>query len=334
MHTPTAPYTSHGKGFSGKSALFGTFGMICVTSLAHAALVTQTNLNPNTSTFWNNASVWNNTTVEAGNDYQSVAGATDLGTSFTLDGVAWNYGSNVRDTSGSTPVSSQFAGDRLIMEANTRLLLKGKAGITSTANVVLRNDSHIFHAPDSGGTNRTATLAGSITVNNGALVAMGVRGNGGDTLTVTSTISGGVGSTMVLVLGSGTAGNVNHMRINGDYSAYAGTFYLGTPTTGSLGVTGEGSTFSFAAGSAPFATLQLEPNANYKFDLNSSISFGSVAIGADPALPAGSYDWDELDSLGYGASFLNNGGTLTVIPEASSSLLGLLASSLLLRRRR
>lgn len=307
-----------------------TAGLVCALPMSHAALVTQTLFNPNTSTFWNNATVWGGTTVESGNDYQAQAGTTNIDNSFTLNSVVWNYHANVRDTSGSAPVSSEFAGDSLIMTANTRLLLKGKNGVTSTADIVLRDDSHIFLAADSGGTNRTATLAGTIAVDNGALVAIGVRSNGGDTLTISSTISGGVGATMVMVLGNG---NINHMYITGDYSAYAGTFYLGTPTTGAMSATGAGSTFRFASGTAPLATLQLETNANYKYDLSTNASFGAVKIGGITLAP-GTYDFDDLTDAGVSASFTNGAGTLTVIPETSSAVLGALASAVLLRRRR
>lgn len=312
-----------------------SLAMFCSPTAAHSAVVLQSNFNPagsgGTAAYWNTPSMWSDGLAPAtGNTYESRTQVANIGNSYTLNGTVWNYRGQIRDTNGPTPVTSTFGGDSLTLTADTRLLLKGRLGITSTANIVMANDSHIFLAPDTAAGSRTSTLAGTLHVA-GTLTGIGVRSNGGETFNITSTITGASGTTLQMVL---SGGQVNHMAINGTYSAYAGTFYLGTPTTGDSPTTAAGSTFSFAAGSAPSATLQLETHANYKFNLNSDVTFGNIIVGAGPALALGTYDWEDLNTLGYGSSFLDNGGTLTVIPEPSAATFALLASGALLFRRR
>ncbi len=295
------------------------------TSL-HAALFVQTLQNPSNSQLWNDPVVWGGNAVTAGNSYQTALTGTSPdpgGTSFVVNGTTWNVRNNLRDTAGGAPADTTFAGDELILDADTRLLMKGRFGTTSTATIVMQDDSHIILAPDGNG---IANLAGSITVADSALTAIGIQPNGGNTLNVTSTIAGGIGSTLQLVL---HGGSVNHLNIDGDYSAFAGTFYLGTSTS----PTGAGSSFSFAAGSAPAATFQLAPHANFTFDLDTDLTFGAVILGSETLAP-GTYDHDALAGLGFGSSFTANGGSITVIPEPAAAFLGGLGLLCLLGRRR
>ena len=315
------------------SKVFGlSAGLLGSLSTVQAALIQQTAYNPSTST-WNVAAVWGNNAVTAENEYQTVAGnASDIGTSFTVNGYAWNYRGQVRDypSANNTQSNSPFAGGSLILSGDTRLLMKGRAGYTSAANIVMRDDSHIILAPDSNGGNpASATLAGTIAVDDGATTAIGLLSNTGSlTFNISSTISGGSGSTLQLAL---MGNNVNRIFVSGDYSGFTGTFYLGISSTGSTA--GLGSTFSFASGSALLATLQLIPHANIGFDLDGDVTFGSVVVGED-TLEAGTYDYAALSALGFGSSFVDNGGSLTVIPEPSSVTLAFLASMAFLRRRR
>ena len=305
-------------------------GIFAPLSLLQGATISQTNLNPNDSNLWNNSAVWGGNAVGSGNDYETVVGGTALGTSFAANGTTWQYYNNIRDTSGASPANTTFAGDSLILVSGSRLLMKGR-NTTSEANIVMRDGSHIILANNGAG---SGNLAGQIAVDDGALVAIGLQphsGGSGNTLNVSSTFTGGVGSTVQLVL---HGGSTNHLNITGDISGFNGTFLV---STSSLVSTGAGSTFSFVTGSAPLATLHLLPSANILFNLNQDLAFGSVIIGGDTPLVAGTYTFEDLDSLGYGSAFLSNGGSLTVIPEPSAALLGglgVLAAAGIRRRRR
>lgn len=306
--------------------------LLSLVPLADAALILQTAYNPTAST-WTAPALWDGTPMSAANQYQTVAGnPSDIGTSFTLNGKAWNYRGQVRDypSASATTGNSLFTGGSLILAGDTRLLMKGRAGGTSTADISMLDDSHIQLAPDgNGGAAASSTLAGTLSIANNGVTGIGLTSNGGNhTFTISSTISGGVGSTLQLALGGN---HVNRIAITGDYSDFAGTIYLGTVATGTGAL---GSTFAFAADSAPLATLHVTSNANFKFDLNTNVAFGNVILGTNTVLPVGTYTYSDLNTLGLAGSFVNNGGTLTVIPEPSAVGLAVLASAAFLRRRR
>ncbi len=296
-------------------------------SALQGALIVQTQQDPSNSQLWNNSVVWGGNAVTAGNTYQTALTGTSPnpgGTSFTVNGTVWNIRNNIRDTAGGAPASTTFAGDQLVLSADTRLLMKGRFDVTSTANILMEDDSHIILAPDGNG---VANLAGNLTVADSALTAIGVQPNGGNTLNVTSTIAGGAGSTLQLVL---HGGSTNQLNVEGDYSGFAGTFYLATSTS----PTGAGSSFSFGPGTAPLATFHLTTNPNFTFDLDSDIAFGSVILGESTVLAPGTYDYDALSGLGFGSAFISNGGSITVVPEPSIAALGGAGMLCLLRSRR
>jgi hypothetical protein len=281
---------------------------------AQAATIDQTTTNPPAGTDWNQPSVWGDNAVVPTDDYNMVPGATQIGQSFTAQGVAWRYFGQVRDST----TTSIFGGGKLLINDATRLLLKAIDPVEaiSTADIIL-NGGHIISAPNSGG---TVTLAGTIDLQ-APLGAIGSNAFGGSSLifNIDSTITGS--GTLQLV--ETQASSITQINVRGNISNFAGEFYLAC----SEGIApGAGSSFSFASGIAPLATLNLAVNAvnstNFLFDLNSDISFGSVIVG-ETFLDPGTYTYADLDLIAPG-KFLPNGGSITVIPVPEPSTVALL----------
>lgn len=258
--------------------------------------------NPPAGTDWNQSAVWGDNLVVPTDDYNTTAGPTQIGQSFTAQGKAWTYYGQVRDST----TSSVFGGGKLLINDFTRLLMKAIDSIEaiSMADIVL-NGGHIISAPNSGG---TATLAGTIDLQ-AATGAIGTNAFGGSNLTfnLDSTITGS--GTLQLIETNATG--ITRFNVRGDISNFAGEFYVSS----SEGIApGAGSSFSFASAVAPLATLNLAVNTNFLFDLNSDLVFGSVIIGGI-VLDPGVYTFADLDPLATG-KFIQNFGTITVLPAA------------------
>lgn len=284
----------------------------------HAETIDQS-ISPAAGVDWNQPSVWGDNAVVDANDYRTTADLIAAQTAFVVNGTTWAYTANLRDAESS----STFGGNSLILSADTRLLGKALGEATSTANIVL-NGGFIHSAPNAGG---SSTLAGTLSFAPGVtLGAIGMLANGAGAFTfnVASTIVGG--SDVVLQLSMDGATRTNHLNITGDISGFLGTIYVSTAADG----VGSDSSFSIAS-SAPEATLELATaSTNFRFDLNSQLTFKSVVI-AGEALPAGTYTYDDLNDLAPG-SFLPNGGSLTVVPEPSVLGLSIAAVGWLLLR--
>ncbi len=77
---------------------------------------------------------------------------------------------------------------------------------------------------------------------------------------------------------------------------------------------------SASLNSAPLARPEMATSAtNFRFNLNSDITFGSVIIGGQTLAP-GVYDAAALNGIAAG-KFFDAGGSITVIPEPSVSML-------------
>jgi hypothetical protein len=282
---------------------------VAAVSAGHAAVISQTNLNPGAAVGWNDASVWGGNAVVGTNDYTSVAGAS-TGTAFAAGGTTWSVLGTVRDVGSST-----FNGGSLIMNSGSRLLMKGATGggAASSVNLVL-NGGFIQAAPNQGG---TAILGGTINAQ-GALNAIGTNPFSGSTLTlnINSTITGS--GTIQFVNAGDTGGSrTSHININGDISLFSGKFYLSSSTSNNN--VAVGSDFSIL-NSAPLATLEMATSTtNFLYNLNSNITFASVIIGGQTLAP-GVYNASALNGIAAG-KFFDAGGSITVVPEPSVSML-------------
>lgn len=282
---------------------------VAAVSAGHAAVISQTNLNPGAAVGWNDASVWGGNAVVAENEYTSGSGSTGA-VVFAAGGTNWNVFATVRDVGSST-----FNGGSLIMNSGGRILMKGATGggATSNANIVL-NGGFIQAAPNQGG---IANLGGTINAQ-GALNAIGTNPFSGSTLTlnINSTITGS--GTIQFVNGGDAGGSrTSHLNIAGDISLFSGKFYLSSSTSNNN--VAVGSDFSIL-NSAPLATLEMATSTtNFRFNLNSNITFSSVIIGGQTLAP-GVYDAAALNGIAAG-KFFDAGGSITVIPEPSVSML-------------
>lgn len=290
-------------------------GLFASLTALPALTINQTNYAPDNSNLWNNAAVWGGNSVTSGNNYNEVAGPTTIGTSFEVGDKVWLFKSNLRDTSGPSPASTTFAGTLLINNADTRILLKGRNGTTSTANIKFNGGGHIVLAPDAGGsgTAGTATLAGTIEAPLGTLSAIGLRPNLTNTFNVNSTL---VGSGNIHVVTAGGTSATAYLKLGANINGFEGTLYLSTNTgTVENGAPSDSSSFSIAAMNAPGATLNLATSSpRFHFNLNGALTFRSVVVG-DTLLAPGTYTYANLDAIAPG-KFINNGGSITVLPHS------------------
>jgi hypothetical protein len=192
------------------------------------------------------------------------------------------------------------------------------------------NGGFIASAADAAG---GSALAGSIQMN-APLGALALRPNGTGSFTwnINSTITGS-GTLQVATY------DVSNIRsgfiyLNGDLSAFAGTFYVGVGTT--TNASAGNSVFSITS-SAPLATLQLVPDSSafFFYELSSNVTFAGLTIG-ETVLAPGTYNYAALEAYAPG-KFVDLGGSITVaaIPEPSTVGLALVAGlgGLILYRR-
>lgn len=302
-----------------KFLLPAVVGCVLPASAVFAADIYQSGSVPAGNT-WNNSDFWGGNPVVPENSYITAPfGASEV--AFSVNGVSWQTSGNMRDSEGS----SIFNGGALVINPGTRLLSKALGGATSTANIVL-NGGFIHSAANAAG---SATLDGTISFGDGiTLGAIGLIANPNFTFNVASTIIGGPGVTLQLVMNG--ADRTNFLNVIGDISGFAGTFYVSTADGG----VAYGSAFSITS-SAPLATLQLAVDSpNFLFNVANDITFGSLLLG-DTALGAGTYTVADLDVFAPGKFF--GDGSITVVPEPATTALmsvALAAGAVALRRRR
>ncbi len=175
------------------------------------------------------------------------------------------------------------------------------------------NGGFIASAADAQG---GSALAGSIHLN-APLGALALRPNGTGSFTwnINSTITG----SGTLQVATYDVSNVRSgfIYLNGDLSAFAGTFYVGVGTT--TNASAGNSVFSVTS-SAPLATLQLVPDSSpfFVYELSSNVTFAGLTIG-NTVLAPGTYNFPQLETYAPG-KFLDLGGSITVaaIPEPST----------------
>jgi hypothetical protein len=276
---------------------------------------------------WNNPSYWGGNTPTSGNNYITAPIGT-AATDFSFNGKSWTYNGSVRDA----VASSTFGGTSLIIEANTRLLGKANSSGTavSTANIVLHGGFIASAADAQGG----STLAGSIQMNAplGAL-ALRPNGTGAFVWNINSTITGS-GTLQVATYDVSNARS-GTIYLNGDLSAFSGTFYVGVGTTTNASA---GNSIFAINSSAPLATLQLVPDSSafFFYELTSNVTFAGLTIG-NTVLAPGTYNGAALEAYAPG-KFLDSGGSITVaaVPEPSTTALMLvtgLAAAIVVHRR-
>ncbi|MES2572612.1 MAG: hypothetical protein V4710_21490, partial [Verrucomicrobiota bacterium] len=200
----------------------------------------------------------------------------------------------------------------------TELLLKGGNGSTTTGNIIL-NGGAVRYGPN--GTNPLFTTAIAGTLDIAAPSVIGLGGN--NTMIVSSSLSGS--STLGLRAAAGATAPVT-LSLRGDLSNFSGILDLG----GGPGAL----TLDFNQDYLLNAALVMGTHASADIlKLDQAITVNSFEFGGT-SLDLNTYTATDLNTLfGNGTQFIGE-GTLTVVPEPGSALLGLLGSLLLFRRRR
>jgi hypothetical protein len=283
--------------------------------LVQAATIAQTTNSASATSEWNDA-IWGGATPTAANDYVTASGlmtsnSTSLGTGTNVTGRVRAYGA-------ANSASPSFAGNSLSIGASTELLLKDP-NETYSANIVL-NGGVLRWSPNSGG---NASFAGSITV--AADSVLGVVQSSASVFTIASTLTGS--SSLRLASGQGNANVITFDDgVGTSLNGYAGTLDIG----GGANAVVVDFNRAYAMGLAGlkmggYATLDV-------LNLDANITVGSFSFGAN-TLAAGTYDAAALNSTYGNGSQFTGAGTLTVVPEPSTALVGGLGLLCLLRRR-
>lgn len=288
------------------------YAAVSVSSL-HAEDIFQTATVPVGNT-WNNPSFWGGNTPALGNNYYTQPiSSSNQETQLTVNGTVWGNQGNMRDSLSS----SVFGGSKLFINPNTRLLSKANDLAETIVDLVL-NGGFISSAADKEG---GATLAGSIELAapTGA-IALRPNGTGIFTWTINSTIKGsGVLQLATYDVGAARTG---YLYLNGDLSAFSGTFYISAAA-----VPGAGNSIFAINSSAPLANVQIMTDSSLQFfyELNQNVTFAGLTIG-ETVLGAGTYTYAQLEAIAPG-KFFDNGGSITVapVPEPSAAALALVA---------
>lgn len=237
----------------------------------------------------------------SGNDYVTAIGGNDI----------------VRI--GAAGTSSIFGGDSLTGIAGTRILSKLQDGQTGTINGDLTlAGGRLSFAPNGAGNNSILDFV------NLAVTANSQIDVGASTLvsTVDATLTGS-GDILFLLENAPTAALYDQYITFTDISGY----------TGALTVTDEfGLEFGVSHLFANTLTLQ-DADSFLIVNAGQTLSFTNGGlVDANGTVAPGTYSGATLDALG--ANYLNNGGTVVVIPEPSSIALTLAGMVLLFARRR
>lgn len=274
-------------------------------------------------------------------DGNNIWATTPGGTGTQSTAVSGNdYVVDGDDSSSSLRANTtSFAGDSLTVQDGGSLRING--GATRTVNLIYNSNGATDQLVD----NNDAGLGGTLNV-----IGTGATFNLGNTsgFTISSAMSG--------------SGNLRFRATNNntpsfDFSGNATAGFSGILTVGQTSNNRAGIDVSFAyAISSPGFTLSLidgtaPTDNNAQLNLDRTLAFQDVFIGGTSdfnttedgtsdgtAIADGIYSWADLDTLGFGDYFIDNGGTLIVgVPEPSTvALLGggaLVVGFLLLRRR-
>ncbi len=302
MHTKNRLTNLRLLAFSKPLLAFGGF-ILTALPASRAATIVQTNSQNASTDSWNAAAPWGGAAPVSGNDYVSNPTAAGAFTA-TATGLGVSVTSRVRNTGATV-----FGGNTLTIVAGTELLLRSTGGPTNTANLIL-DDGTVRVV---GGT----TLAGSIVVSDTGIVGLG----GTNTLALTSALLGA--GTLELRASDGSP----TIRLSGDLSGFTGTLQIGGGDLGHVVVDFD-QDYNLLAGlvMGTFSTQDV-------LNLDQAITVNSFEFGSTFLAPA-TYSASDLNTaFGSGAQFTGS-GTLTVIPEPSSALLGILGSFFFFRRRR
>lgn len=300
---------------------FTGFALVAMAS-SHAA-VTQTNVQT-AGNFWNAAAAWGGTAPFSTEDYITNPTATGAFSPTTI-----GLGADVAVTSRIRSNGTTFGGNSLTVVSGTEVL-NGAIG-TNTVNVTLN-----------GGILRSTTnttYAGSLNIaSNGGYIGLGgSAGGGGNTFTVGSALTG---SGILNLRSTDNAAWNPTILFNGDLSAFTGTFQIG----GGGGLQGNsppdfttiGGVIVSFSGDHDISLASIvwgDVITTDYLNLGGDVTVGSFQFGSE-FLDPGQYDVDFLNAnFGNGSQFLG-AGTLTIVPETSTILLGGLGSLLLLRRRK
>lgn len=296
------------KKFSHPALLFAGFTLLTLAS-GHGATLIQT-VNQGSGTNFN-AAIWGPpvaVTPTAGNDYVSGTGFA----ASAVTGFGGTYTGSVRNAGTNT-----FAGNSLTVVANSRFQLN--AGTATVGNLIL-----------DGGTiasgQNAAILNGGLTTNTSGTIGTGST----FVLTVNSTVAG---SGTLNLRSSDLTPTLTFGGVATAFNAFTGILNIGwNDNDGAVGrllvdfndaYTIPGSIVMDAIGSNTLDVLNLD----------AAVTVNAFQFGGVP-LANGTYNEAQLDTAFGTTDRFTGAGTLTVIPEAGSALLGAVGALALLRRRR
>lgn len=249
---------------------------------------------------WNDATEWGGSAPTAGNDY------------------VVNTGAYPSMRIGASGASSTFGGDNLILTGGSDSLIKANGGTTSTVTGNLTFDgATLRNGPNTAGDNTLAATQFIIGAGGGTLTSS--RTMGIWTLDGTLTGSGDLGLSIynpsggdgVVISITGISGYTGAITVTSDVDLEFGTDYT---FTGGLDITD--------------ASSQLVVNNGQTL----TFAEGTLVDSVNGTVAAGSYSGAALDGLG--SDYINNGGTVVVIPEPGTlGLVGMMGGCLLLIRR-
>ena len=246
--------------------------------------------------------------------------------------IAVGSGDEWNDTVWGSPAASPTSGNDYVSALDLR----------NTSDTVFAGGSLTLNSGSEFTAKTDATVAGGWTLNGGSLKV----GDNGATRTFGGDVTVQSGSTILAekgsfiftdeLLGSGplsvnfdhsTGSSTKSVLFNGGGS-YSGTITVGQSASGTRdGFLGLGSSLTSAS-------LVFTNSADVSYDLSGAITVAGFTADA-VTLGAGTYTAGDLNIEGI-TSFIDNGGTLTVIPEPSTFALmaGALGLGLVMLRRR
>ena len=280
-----------------KSVLFLAGGIIIASGASlSAAVILQVSSNASGQS-WATAATWSNAAAaSAGNDY-------------------FTNGYTLR-TPDSPAGTATFPGSSLTVDGGTggaTGALNLKAGTTNITNLSIGNGA-ILNGNASGG-----NLPATINITNFTILSAAtssapaaIRGtNSGNNMTINVSNLSGSG---YLSIGGGATGTRDYAVGITDASAFTGTFNL---FRGNLNLTSD-----LSLESAATFTMN---STNTSLALNNDLSTWSFSYGGS-ALAVGVYSSSDLNTH-YSTSVFSGLGTLSVVPEPTSSALVFLAAS-------
>lgn len=279
-----------------------TLGSMLITALLALPMVSSSAIITNTveNTDWN-AAIWGSgpSTPSSGNDYV-------VGTS--------GYPSIRIGADGS---SSTFGGDNLTFADGTALIKAGPGTTSTVTGNIWFDGGALRNGPNSAGDNTLATTQ-FIIAGGGGLIA---NSRLIPSLTLDGTLTGSGDLTLNIYNPDGTTGGA---MVITDVSGYTGAITVAGYLDVEFGVD-----YTFTGGfDLSEAGSQLVVNSGQTL----TFAEGSLSD-TNGVVAAGIYSGASLDALG--ANYINNGGTVVVIPEpATISLIAIMGGGLMFIRRR